>query len=116
MDINHWTEERVDKLRGLLLEKWKGLGEDDGAWGDWLLKHGIFVMGLRDVRRAWNMGCRGVCIENPTFEVKSDVVDILDHNSAMPTYVEDLRKAACEETWYLVPDEFAKKALVLGMP
>lgn len=115
MDIN-WTDETIDKLRGLLLEKWKSLDEDEGAWGDWLIKHGIFVMGLRDVRRAWNMGGRGVCIENPTFDSRNEMAEILENNGSMPTYVEDLRKFACEETWYLVPDEFAKKALVLGLP
>lgn len=109
-----WTDHNIDRLRGLFLNKWKCLGEDDRALGDYLSKHGIFVMGMTDVRKSWNMDDRRrICIENPTFENMNDVVDVI---SAGPKRNSPVRKIALEETWFLVPEDFAKKALVLGLP
>lgn len=107
-----WTDHNIDRLRGLFLEKWKLLGEDDRALGHYLSKHGISVMGPRDVRASWNMGRRSVCIENPTFETSDDLMALLESG------VKDVADANIlkEEVWYLVPEEFAEKALVLGLP
>lgn len=117
MDANYWTDETILKLRSLLLEKWESLGEDDDAFGEWLLEQKILVMGLTDVRKSWNMDDRRrICIENPTFADMNEVVDVIE-NRNLPLYKDSpVRKIALEETWFLVPEEFAKKALVLGLP
>lgn len=108
-----WTEDRVDALRRLFFNKWKSLNEDNRGWGDYLLKHNIFVMGPREVRASWNMGYRRpVCIEDPTIEDREEVMDIFSPGRQIP----DAKYQEMDEAWYLVPEEFAEKALVLGLP
>ena len=118
MDSNYWTDETILKLRSLLLKKWESLGEDDGAFGKWLFEQKIFVMGLTDVRKSWNMDDRRrICIENPTFADMDEVVDVIENRNMPESYKNSpVRKIALEETWFLVPEDFAKKALVLGLP
>ena len=118
MDANYWTDETIAKLRGLLLKKWESLGEDDGAFGKWLFEQKIFVMGLTDVGKSWNMDDRRrICIENPTFADMNEVVDVIENRNTPFEYKNSpVRKIALEESWFLVPEEFAKKAIVLGLP
>lgn len=113
---NEWPDHKIDRLRGIFLEKWKYLGEDDRAWGEYLSKHGIFVMGPRDVRASWNMGRRSVCIENPTFETSGDLMDIVEAGANSPFGRGPYGNILKQEVWYLVPEEFAEKILVLGLP
>jgi len=120
MDTDFWTNERIETLRKIFFEKWKSLNEEERAWSDYLLKHCIFVMGPRDVSATLN-SCRWcVCIENPTiadryepgeFMIRSDVVGMIELGGKS-TYSYLLR----EEAWYLIPEAFAKKAIVLGLP
>lgn len=113
-----WTDNKTKLLKEILFKKWKSFkatarstDQDERAWSDFLLKHGIFVMCPRNVRKVWNMGRRSVCIDDPTLDhVRTDSMAI---DRSLELLDRDWIEAGTE-AWYLVPEELATKILVLG--
>ena len=112
MDANYWTDETILKLRSLLLKKWESLGEDDGAFCKWLIEQKIFLPG--DDRAEESAEATGVAVCLGRYPRRRPA------GLSGRRIVSQKRRCRCgpfrQETWLLVPEDFAKKALVLGLP
>lgn len=99
-----WNESEVDKFENMFFAKYQeyvDLRDQSGEashianceerWASYLVKYGIFVMGLEEVKKVWNRRPYMICIENPAEDVGDG-----------------------EEIWYLVPKKFAEQCLILG--
>lgn len=117
---DYWTQDKIEILRALFFKKWKSMKGGEPAWSEYLSQHRVFVMGPKHVSATLNNRRPVLCLENPTLgdryerdEImsKDDVVDEIE--AGVRSKYWDLLK---DEAWYLIPEAFARKAIILGLP